>query len=204
MRTLLFVCFTHVWINSTRTGNGDAASEQKDDWAWTLPNCGGNKTHNSAYSDWWNHGLDEFNGKIRRLMSIFEQIHNSPDKAAASMFEVCHGFVMGKEIEGGWTAHRIQDLRPWFNRKYGDYYLSQLLCGHGSFQCYLCAIRSSRSPNALRQECDGCCLPHLSFCRKWERHRHHLAMDGCQVSPDTIINGMLQREDTSSRVARCT
>lgn len=56
-----------------------------------------------------------------------------------------------REWRDKWTTHLINDVRPWFNRQHDevDYYLTQLLRGHGYFQSYLHTIGILRPPDCI-------------------------------------------------------
>lgn len=104
-----------------------------------------------------------------------------------------------RESWGGWTAHFTKNGHPCFNRKHkrvdslSSCSLNQLLRGHGNFQSFLLTIGKSRSSECI-------------YCKDVEGLRHLLLLQkegapspvtqGCQVSPDTIIEVIVQSEDT--------
>lgn len=102
---------------------------------------------------------------------------------------------------GRWTARILAKM--WFSRRYGevDHYLTQLLNRHRCFNSYLHILGNSRSPGCIycMDIVDDDCHTFF-FCRIWEHHHHHLSMEVCQVSSDTIAEVTLQSEDTWSRV----
>ena len=52
---------------------------------------------------------------------------------------------------GRWTHQCVPNIATWINRKFGDlnYFLTQVLTGHGDFQTYLCRIGKAPSPTCL-------------------------------------------------------
>ncbi|KAM8702461.1 hypothetical protein ACLKA7_001792 [Drosophila subpalustris] len=56
-------------------------------------------------------------------------------------------------VNGSWTRRLIKDIRPWIQRRHGhvDFYICQLLTGHGCFRAYLYRFKHADSPY-----CDHC------------------------------------------------
>ncbi|KAH8357853.1 hypothetical protein KR084_002828, partial [Drosophila pseudotakahashii] len=54
---------------------------------------------------------------------------------------------------GRWTHRLIPSLIPWLQRRHGqvDYYLTQMISGHGCFKAYLHRFKHETSPC-----CDHC------------------------------------------------
>ena len=53
-----------------------------------------------------------------------------------------------EDTRESWTAKLIGELSPWFHRRHGevDYYLTQMLTGHGLFRSYLHKMGKVRDP----------------------------------------------------------
>ena len=96
-----------------------------------------------------------------------------------------------------WTKTLIPDIRPWLTRGHGEveYFLTQLLTGHGSFRSYLSRIGKADSEN-----CHYCQDPdnpgHAVFeCERWSSSRRETeAAVGEELTPANIIGKMLDRE----------
>ena len=102
-----------------------------------------------------------------------------------------------KDTRGRWTAKLICDLSTWFNRRHGEinYYLTQMLTGHGLFCTYLHRMGKVGSP-----QCRYCGAPkddalHTFFhCGRWVLERGRIEEALGQISPYNIVGVMLQRE----------
>ena len=100
-----------------------------------------------------------------------------------------------EDTHGRWTAKLIGELSPWFHRRHGevDYYLTQMLKGHGLFRSYLHKMGKVGDP-----QCSYCGGPkddalHTFFrCENWAQERHDLESALGQISLDNIIGVMLQ------------
>ena len=108
------------------------------------------------------------------------------------------------ETRGRWTARLIGNLGAWLNRKHGetDYFLTQFLSGHGSFQSYLHKIGKARSPDCVF--CNGVVddAHHTFFsCGRWDGVRQQLYLNTGDLSPDNIVEEMLRTADRWNRVA---
>ena len=72
--------------------------------------------------------------------------------------------------KGRWTAKIIPNIKIWTERKHGEtnYYLTQMLSGHGYFQKYLHKMGKTGSPSCIY---DDNCLDdaeHTFFeCERW-------------------------------------
>lgn len=100
---------------------------------------------------------------------------------------------------GSWTYRLIGGVVPWTDRKHGEvnFYLTQLLTGHGHFNRYL--YRRSRKPSPF---CDYCPqmeddARHTFFeCDRWSVERRLLcATLNANVTPDNIVAFMLASQD---------
>lgn len=110
------------------------------------------------------------------------------------------------ESRGRWTAGLIPSIRPWVERQHGevDYFVTQLLSGHGYFRAYL--HRMGKVPSSDCLYCPG--IPdtadHTFFnCERWHVRRASLSFEiGVVVTPDNIVGAMLQGEGTWNCVKR--
>jgi len=81
---------------------------------------------------------------------------------------------------GSWTRRIVPDIRPWVSRKYGqtDYYLTQLLTGHGCFKSYL--YRFNHETNPFCTHCAGVIedAEHVLFvCPRYSAEREELSLN---------------------------
>lgn len=106
-----------------------------------------------------------------------------------------------------WTKRLIPELERWINRRHGevDFYLSQLLSGHGWFNGYRKRFHLNDS-----DLCSKCNVPedanHVFFnCLKWKRHIE-LATAGTGVILDatSCVEFMLESQQNWSAVATLT
>jgi len=108
--------------------------------------------------------------------------------------------------KGYWTRRLIPEIAPWINRQHGevDFYLTQLLSGHGCFRAYLHRFGHDDSPY-----CPSCSdtvedAEHVFFvCPRFQENREGLAgvLDQDDISPENIVEVMLASPDTWSAVA---
>ncbi|KAL7723066.1 hypothetical protein ACLKA6_018416, partial [Drosophila palustris] len=101
---------------------------------------------------------------------------------------------------GRWTHQLIKDLKPWLFRRHGqlNFYLAQLLTGHGCFKSYLHRFKHAADPF-----CEHCGqdviedAEHSFFeCPLFERDRRLSAVGRQQLTPDNLIAHMLADEAT--------
>lgn len=109
-------------------------------------------------------------------------------------------------VVGRWTFRLIPDLEKWYERTHGeiDYYLCQILSGHGCFRAYLFKYKHDES-----QYCPSCIgtaetAEHVFFnCPQFIHTRNALSSVLCErVSPDTIVKKMLESKEIWNAV--CT
>lgn len=97
-----------------------------------------------------------------------------------------------------WTKVLISDIRLWMNRKHGEinYYLTQMVTGHGCFQEYLNRFRIAENG-----ECWYCGLIDTAYhtffeCDRWAHVRTQAENSvGEQITPENIIEIMMQNEN---------
>lgn len=99
----------------------------------------------------------------------------------------------------GWTKRFIKDVRKWTQRKYGNinYYLTQIMTGHGSFGTYLKRIGKTDSDQCWY--CGQTDTPQhtLFICKEWkgERERAKTALNGVEITEETIAELMIMNKD---------
>lgn len=113
-----------------------------------------------------------------------------------------------EETRGRWTATLIPEIEPWLGRQHGEieYYVTQLLSGHGYFRSYLHKVHKAETsdcmycPGALDDAC------HTFFqCDRWQGQREELFESiGVELHPQNIVATMLRGADSWSRVAHYT
>lgn len=99
--------------------------------------------------------------------------------------------------KGQWTKRLIPDLHNWINCKHRniDYYMTQVLSGHGSFQAYLKKIGVIDDDKCLY--CDAIdTVEHTFFeCIRWENYRSQTYLTlGHDLNLDNLIPSMIESE----------
>lgn len=108
------------------------------------------------------------------------------------------------ESRGRWSFSLIGDLRGWTEREHGevDFYLTQLLTGHGCFGSYLSRMGKIPSPECQYGDSDMDDALHTFFkCRRWEAERGELEAVIGRVSPESLVAEMLSSPDSWNAVA---
>ena len=104
-----------------------------------------------------------------------------------------------------WTKRPIKEVVPWIKREHGEvnYFLTQFLSGHGFFQSYLFRMSKVGSP-----ECVFCpgerddAYQTFFDCDRWMTKKIALETEIGGITPDNIVERMLQNEKRWSAVAR--
>lgn len=101
------------------------------------------------------------------------------------------------EPRGRWTARLVTDLDKWLNREHGeiDYYLTQMLSGHGYFLKYLHTMGKVDTPVCIYN--DDCIddVEHTIFrCERWRMQRNLVEERTGNVTPENIIEVMMRNE----------
>lgn len=106
--------------------------------------------------------------------------------------------------KGRWTHRLISDLKPWCGRKHGEvnYWLTQMLTGHGCFGAYLHGIQ--KEPTEKCHHCGHIMddAEHTMYdCTAWEeiRREHSKLLDVPKITPENTVATMLR--DTASWAA---
>ena len=108
------------------------------------------------------------------------------------------------DTKGRWTARLIKQLAVWTDRKHGEinYFLTQFLTAHGLFRAYLYRMGKVDRPDCIfcKQELDD--VNHTFFiCDRWKEERQSLENVVGQISPENIIEIMLESEHYWEKVA---
>ncbi|CAB0007882.1 unnamed protein product [Nesidiocoris tenuis] len=106
--------------------------------------------------------------------------------------------------KGQWTKRLIPRLGPWLGRSQGevDFFLTQLLTGHGAFRAYLHKMGRARSPMCLHcsdAQDDAC---HTFFvCERWAGWRRAVEDELGRLQPETLVLKMIESDRNWKRVA---
>lgn len=99
---------------------------------------------------------------------------------------------------GQWTKQLIPELKPWIDCKHKsvDYYLTQILTGHGVFRTY-----ANRIGKVARDDCVYCgatdTVEHTIFhCKRWEAITQATCRKvGQEIKPKNIVEIMMKSKD---------
>lgn len=144
-------------------------------------------------------------------MRIYNAKQNDPQAAseiAAIKQETLEKWQMRwrNEIHGRWTYKMIPILEKWVNRANGEvnYYLTQLLSGHGYFRKFLHTMGKCSTPFCFYEEeeiVDD--AEHTFFgCQRWSEYRSELETAIGPTTATDIVDKMLERPENWTAVAR--
>lgn len=108
--------------------------------------------------------------------------------------------------KGRWTYRMIPNLARWVNRTHGEinFYLTQVLSGHGCFRQYLHRFGHATSPNC--PNCTGTVetVEHVVFdCPRFQTSREILLLGcGMDTTPDNLIDRMCLSEEAWGAASR--
>lgn len=107
--------------------------------------------------------------------------------------------------KGRWTARLIPNIEPWLARNHGetDFFLTQMLTGHGSFNAYLFKLGLHDSPMCKYCPNKTEDAEHTFFeCMRWSSMRAHTEiLLGKALNPKCLLNIMLQNEENWTEIA---
>lgn len=107
--------------------------------------------------------------------------------------------------KGRWTATLIPNIRIWLNRNHGEvnYYLTQMISGHGYFRKYLHRMGKCDMPFCLYEETEVIDdAAHTFFtCTRWVNARHQLEINIGRITTDNLIEKMIESEEQWQNVA---
>lgn len=102
------------------------------------------------------------------------------------------------EARGRWTAFLIPELKQWSERKHGEinFYVTQLLSGHGYFRSYLYKMGKVSNPLCLLCDQQEDTPQHTFFeCSIGEQERRNINSLIGQISPNNIVGKMMSGEN---------
>lgn len=106
---------------------------------------------------------------------------------------------------GRWTARLIPNIETWLTRKHGetDFYLTQMLTGHGSFNAYLFRMGLHNSPSCRYCPYKIDDAEHTFFeCVRWKNLKSETEMTlGMALNPQCLIKIMLESEENWNEIA---
>lgn len=99
------------------------------------------------------------------------------------------------ETNGRWTERLIPNIEKWINRRTGDvnYYLTQMLSGHGYFRKYLYKMNKCSTPYCLYEEEEVIDDAEHTFfrCSRWTEYRHDVERIVGLITVENIIDTMV-------------
>ncbi|KAL7723113.1 hypothetical protein ACLKA6_013858 [Drosophila palustris] len=107
---------------------------------------------------------------------------------------------------GRWTHRLIPELKPWLQRRHGqmDFYLAQIMTGHGCFKAYLHRFKHERNPY-----CDSCGhdviedAEHVAFhCPSFGREREQALAPNTRLTPDNFVATLTESKEGWAAISR--
>lgn len=142
---------------------------------------------------------------IHLLVDQRNQILNEQPRCESENNTLIDSWKKWWDIEDGvasWTKALIKDVGPWILRKHGEtnFYLTQILTGHGAFNAYLHKFKVSDSA-----ECIYCGLSdtaqHTFFeCDRWRVDRIETEKDVGILTPGNLVNKMLENQQAWEKI----
>lgn len=109
-----------------------------------------------------------------------------------------------EDSRGGWTKRVISNLRSWVNCPFRrtDYYLTQVLSGHGSFGSFTCKIQKTDTADCLY--CGQFDTPeHTLFeCIRWDQERQAILNTYPGLNIDTLMQTMIDNKQNFMYIHR--
>ena len=109
------------------------------------------------------------------------------------------------EETGRWTHALIPDLRRWIRREHGqiNYYMTQVLSGHGCFKAYLYRFKISRQSTCDFCECEIDDAEHTLFhCPEWKGLREAAGIGvGVTLTKDNMVDKMLESRQNWNEIS---
>lgn len=100
--------------------------------------------------------------------------------------------------KGRWTAKLIPDVEKWCSRPFGEvnYYITQLLSGHGYFRKYLYNIKKAENKECIYGDAPIDDANHTFFeCERWKSDRNVLEARVGHINADNVAQKMLISEE---------
>lgn len=109
------------------------------------------------------------------------------------------------DTRGRWTQRLIPNIEKWVNRHRGDvnYYLTQMLSGHGYFRGYLHRMKKCSTPYCLYENEDVIENAEHTFftCSRWTENRRAVETITGPLTAENIIDLMTTNEENWRAVA---
>lgn len=102
------------------------------------------------------------------------------------------------ETKGRWTAKLIPDVEKWKSRRFGEvnYYITQMLSGHGYFGKYLHKMGKVDSPSCVYGDASLDDANHTFFeCSRWQEARRLLEGNLGQLTAENVVEKMIANEE---------
>lgn len=111
------------------------------------------------------------------------------------------------ETEDGkatWTKRLIPNIRSWFNRKHGevDFYITQILTGHGAFRSYLCRFKLVETSACLYCEGEDNAEHTFFHCIRWNDIRQRTIQETGELTPNNLVDKMMATERNWKEVCK--
>ena len=138
-----------------------------------------------------------------RVGEVIGRVRIADEERALTMDQWQQRYDAGRR--GRWTARLLPNVKSWIERSHGEvnYYLTQLLSGHGYFRSYLFKQGKVESPMCLAcgQAVDN--AEHTLFiCSQWNLQRGVLREKIGEFSPGNMVELMLKKEENWDAVAK--
>lgn len=106
---------------------------------------------------------------------------------------------------GRWTAKLIPEVKKWVTRKTGDvnYYITQMLSGHGYFRKYLYKMGKCDTPLCLYEEHEvEDDAEHTFFrCIRWAANRGSLMREIGDITVENIVDAMVKNDESWNAIS---
>lgn len=110
------------------------------------------------------------------------------------------------DTRGRWTARLIPNIKEWVNRRFGevDYFLTQMLSGHGYYRKYLYRMKKCNTPYCLYETEDVIDDAEHTFfrCSRWCENRREVEGITGPLTVESIVRCMTTDEDKWRSIAK--
>lgn len=109
-----------------------------------------------------------------------------------------------QESRARWTRRLIPNLEPWVARRSGEvnYYLTQMLTGHGYFRKYLHRMNKADQPSCLYGDAEEDDAEHTFFrCNRWREKRSRLQGVLGTITPENVIDKLMVNDQNWMMIA---
>lgn len=104
-----------------------------------------------------------------------------------------------RESKGRWTAKLIKEIETWHSRNHGEvnFYITQMLSGHGYFRKYLYNMGKTESPACIYGDEPLDDANHTFFkCHRWKEARRTVENKLGELSTENISGKMIAIKKT--------